>query len=283
MSETQGPMGHGQAPQPSHLARLSRVYSEETWSVYELLDRSLDPRGPDWLHTRAGEYLTRGSLVLDAGCRDGGHLIRLVQTYDVSGVGVEPVAIHVDRARTAVAAAGLEGRIQIVRGTMEDCDYPDGYFDFIWCRDVLEQVEPLVPALEEAARVLKPGGRMLVYTTVTTELLEPGEAAMLAHHMGNVERNLAESYIEAAFDRSGLTIEDKDVIGTEWREYVEERTQSVSKALLRLARLRRRRESVVANHGEDIYRHVEANLHWEAFELLGKLRSIVYVLQHRQG
>jgi SAM-dependent methyltransferase len=265
-----------------HLARLSRVYSNETWSLYALLDRSLDPRGPDWLHARAGEYLAPGSMVLDAGCRDAAHLIRLVQAYDVVGVGVEPVAIHVERARAAVVAAGLEERIQIVHGTLEDCDYADDYFDFVWCRDVLEQVEPLVPFLRGAARVLKPDGRMLVYTTVATDLLEPGERAMLKHHLGNVEPNLLETTIEAAFDSAGLSVEDRDVIGTEWREYAEERTQPVSSALLRLARLRRQRESVVASHGEDIYRHVEANLHWEAFQLLGKLRSIVYLVQHRQ-
>lgn len=270
------------AEEQRHLTRLSRVYSEETWSVYALLDRSLDPRGSDWLHTRAGEHLTPGALVLDAGCRDGAHLIRLVQAHDVAGVGVEPVAIHVARARAAVAAAGLEERIQIVHGTMEDCAYPEGYFDFVWCRDVLEQVEPLIPALQATARALKPDGRMLVYTTVVTDLLEPGEAAMLRRHMGNVARNLVERNIEAAFDAAGLTIEEKDVIGTEWREYAEERTQPVSAALLRLARLRRQRESVIASHSEDIYHHVEANLHWEVFELLGKLRSIVYLLQHRQ-
>jgi SAM-dependent methyltransferase len=266
----------------SHLTRLSRVYSHETWSVYELLDRSLDPRGPDWLHSRAGEYLIRGSVALDAGCRDAAHLIRLVQAHAVTGVGIEPVAIHVERARAAIAAACLEARIQIVHATLEDCAYPDGYFDFIWCRDVLEQVEPLVPSVQQMARVLKPDGRMLVYTAVATDLMQPGEAAMLKHHLGNVQPNLVESNIEAAFDAAGLTIEDKDVIGTEWREYAEERTQPVSRALLQLARLRRQRESVVASHGEDIYRHVEANLHWEAFQLLGKLRSIVYVLRHHQ-
>jgi hypothetical protein len=105
---------------------------------------------------------------------------------------------------------------------------------------------------------------------------------MLKHHLGNVEPNLVERNIEAAFEAVGLTVEDRDVIGTEWREYAEERTQPVSSALLRLARLRRQRETVVASHGEDIYRHVEANLHWEAVQLLGKLRSIVYLLQHRQ-
>ncbi|MDQ6671084.1 MAG: class I SAM-dependent methyltransferase [Chloroflexota bacterium] len=282
MTGTAGATGRVRTAGSNHLARLSRVYSHETWSLYEQLDRSLDPRGPDWLHARAGEHLTPGSVVLDAGCRDGAHLIRLVQAHDVVGVGVEPVAIHVERARAAVAAAGLQERIQIVHATMEDCAFPDEHFDFVWCRDVLEQVEPLVPFLQGAARVLKSKGRILVYTTVATVLLEPGEAAMLGHHLGNVEPNLVEGNIEAAFDCAGLTIEDKDVIGTEWREYAEERTQPVSRALLRLARLRRERESVVASHGEDIYRHVEANLHWEAFQLLGKLRSIVYLLRHHQ-
>jgi cyclopropane fatty-acyl-phospholipid synthase-like methyltransferase len=265
----------------SHLARLSRVYSHETWSVYELLDRSLDPRGPDWLHTRAGAYLRAGSVVLDAGCRDGAHLIRLVQAHGVVGTGIEPVAIHVARARLAVAAAGLDEHIQIIHGTLEECASPDASFDFIWCRDVLEQVEPLVPFLRAAARLLKPDGRMLVHTTVVTDRLEPGEAAMLQHHLGNVEPNLVESNIEAGFDSAGLTIEDKDEIGTEWREYAEERTHPASTALLRLARLRRQRDTIVASHGEDIYRHVEANLHWEVFQMLGKLRSIIYLLRHR--
>ena len=164
---------------------------------------------------------------------------------------------------------------------MERCGYPDDYFDLIWCRDVLEQVEPLFSALREMARVLKSDGRMLVYTTVATDLLEAREAAILDRHMGNVPANLDETNIEAAFAALGLAIEEKDVIGTEWREYAEERTQPVSKALLRLARLRRQRGSIVALHGEDIYEHVEANLHWEVFQLLGKLRSIVYVLARR--
>jgi SAM-dependent methyltransferase len=264
-----------------HLARLSRVYSPETWSVYELLDRSLEPRGPDWLYARAADYLTPGSVVLDAGCRDAAHLIRLVQAHAVVGIGIEPVAIHVERARLAVAAAGLDERIQIVHATLEDCAFPDACVDFIWCRDVLEQVEPLVPFLRAAGRLLKPDGRMLVYTTVATDLLEPGEAAMLKHHLGNVEPNLHESNIEAAFDSAELAVEDRDVIGTEWREYAEERTRPVSTALLRLARLRRQRDTIVASHGVDIYRHVEANLHWETFQLLGKLRSIVYLLRRR--
>lgn len=262
-----------------HVANLSRVYSTETWSVYDLLDRSLDPRGPDWLLDRAGQLLAPGAAVLDFGCRDAYHLIRLVRDNDITGVGIEPVAVHVERARAAVTEAQLDQRIQIVHGTMEDCIFPDGHFDLVWCRDVLAQVDPLVPALRQAARVLRPDGCMLVYTTVATDLLEAGEVAMLSRHLGNVASNLAERTSEAAFDAAGLAIEDRDEIGSEWHEYLEERTQPVSRTLLRLSRLRRQRESITANHGEDIYRHIEANLHWEVFLLLGKLRPIVYLLR----
>src|SRR5207302_8709944 len=101
------------------------------------------------------------------------------------------------------------------------CTYPDAYFDFVWCRDVLEQVEPLVAAVQQMARVLRPDGRMLVYTTVATDLLEPGEAIMLRRHLGNVEPNLVEGNIEAAFDSARRDIEVRDVTGAQWRVYAE--------------------------------------------------------------
>ncbi len=266
---------------PTHLEQMSRVYGEEAWSVYDLLDRSLEPRGPDSLHDLAAEYLVPGAVILDAGCRDAAHLIRLVRAHDATGVGVDPVEIHVARARTAVAAADLGARVEIVHGVMEALPYPDGHFDFVWCRDVVEQLDLLVPALEGAARVLKQDGHMLVYTVFVTDLLTPQELELLERHMGNVSSNLVERNVEEAFDSAGLTIERKEAIGTEFNEYTEERTQRASRTLLRIARLRRLRRSLIESHGEDIYNHVEANLHWEVFQFLGKLSPAVYVLRHR--
>lgn len=65
--------------------RLTQVYGPTTWDVYERLDRSLDPNGPDWLHELADQYLHPDDVVLDAGCRDGEHLIRLVSANQVTG------------------------------------------------------------------------------------------------------------------------------------------------------------------------------------------------------
>ncbi len=266
-----------------HLSDLSRVYSELTWRLYDLLDQSLDPRGPDLLLTLAADHLSVGSLVLDAGCRDAEHLIRLVRDCGVSGVGVDPVAWHIERATAAVATAGLEDRTDLLLGVMQTLPYPDGHFDFVWCRDVLEQVDELYPALEECARVLKPSGRMLVYTVFATDRLAPQEAAMMNRHLGNVPTNLDKSHVEGAFAAADLIIERRVAIGTEWREYAEERTKPASKALLRLARLRRQRETVIASYGEDIYDHVQANLHWEVHQFLGKLQPALYILRRREA
>ena len=261
--------------------QLSRVYGRDTWQVYEALDESLAPSGPDSLYDLAGSYLTPGSRLLDAGCRDGAHLIELIQRYAVTGVGVDPVELHIERARAAIEGAGVSDRADVFVGVMQDLPFPDEHFDFVWCRDVVEQVDDLDAALREVCRVLSSAGRMLVYTTFATERLAPQEAEMMNRHLGNVPANLVEANVERAFGSAGFAIERKDVIGTEWREHVEERTGTVSRSLLRLSRLRRQQDELVQRFGRDIYDHVEANLHWETFQLLGKLDPTVYTLSRR--
>jgi SAM-dependent methyltransferase len=258
--------------------RLDRVYGEETWHVYDALDESLSPRGPDSLYDVVESYLSAGARVLDAGCRDAAHLIALVDRYDVTGVGVDAVAVHVERARAAIDAAGVGDRVDVLVGVLEELPFPDAHFDLVWCRDVLEQVDDLDRVLAESFRVLRVGGRMLVYTTFATARLTLQDAALLDRHLGNVPENLDRRRVETAFARAGFTVERKDEVGTEWREHVEERAGTVSRALLRLARLRRQRKAMIERFGRDVYDHVEANLHWEVFQFLGKLAPVVYVL-----
>ena len=269
---------NGRMP-PQNLDRLNQVYGPTTWEVYRRLDVSLDPLGPDSLYDVAGQYLAPARVVLDAGCRDGMHLIELVRRFNVEGVGVEPVALQVERAKAAVQAAGLGGRITLHQGVMHDLPYNDGFFDFVWCRDVVEQVDDLDGALREVERVMKPGARLVVYTTVTTDLLTVEDAEMMRRHLANVDGNLNREALERCFDRSALVMESVNVIGTEWREYLEERSRPVSRSLLRLARLRRQRDEIIGEHGQEVYEHIEANLHWEVFQFLGKLVPLVYVLR----
>jgi ubiquinone/menaquinone biosynthesis C-methylase UbiE len=263
-----------------HLGAVSRVYGPETWEVYDLLDRSLDPRGPDTMLALGIERLTPSSRVLDVGCRDASHLIELVRGSGALGVGLDPVGRLLEQARAAVAEAGLDERIELVAGVMQHIPFPAGSFDLVWCRDVIELVDDLDSGLAEVARVLRPGGQLLVFTVLATDRLEPKEAQLLlGQNLAIVAENMAEERVEGAFRRAGLEIIVKDEIGTEWREHAEERSQPASRALLRLARLRRQRAGIIEQAGADIYAHVESNLHWLVYQLLGKLLPVIYVVR----
>jgi ubiquinone/menaquinone biosynthesis C-methylase UbiE len=262
-----------------HLRVVSRVYGPETWDVYDLLDRSLAPRGPETMLSLATEHLTPASVVLDVGCRDASHLVELVSVTGATGVGIDPVSRLVQQARDAVVAVDLAERIQIVEGVIQNIPYPDASFDLVWCRDVIELVEDLEAGIAEIARVLRPDGRLIVFTVLASDLLEPRETAMLlGQNLAAVPENLVKENVEAAFRNAGLVVVVEDEIGTDWREYAEERTQPVSRDLLRLARLRRQRERIIEQVGEEIYGHIESNLQWSVYQFLGKLLPTVYVL-----
>jgi SAM-dependent methyltransferase len=258
---------------------LSRAYSEETWRVYEQLESTFDPRGPDTLYSFAMPYLGKDSLVLDAGCRNAKHLIELVQRSGGAGVGVEPVHVHFGWAREAVDAAGLGDRIDLHEGLLESLPRPDAAFDFIWCRDVVEQVADLRGFMTTARRLLKPEGRMLVYTVFYSDLMCAQERAMMERTLANVPANLIEKDVETEFTRAKFAVEEKTAVQSEWAEHVEEHERRASNTLLQLSRLRRHRSELAERFGHDVIDHVEAILHWQPFLLLGKLVPRVYVLK----
>ncbi len=261
------------------LARMQLVYGYEDGDLTALLNESLAPRSPDFLLDLALPLLTPESRLLDVGCRDARHLIPLVTRSGCTGVGIDPVERNLERAREAVTAADLGQRIEIQRGVMEQIEEADGTVDVVWCRDVLEVIPDLPAGLSEIARVLKSGGAAVVYTVFATPRLEPREAAAISHGVGNVTQNLDRARVESAFSHAGFLVERLEEIGTEFREYDEERTRPASESLLRLARLRRRRGEVIQRFGNDRYDLWEASLQWLAYLLLGKLEPVAYVLR----
>jgi SAM-dependent methyltransferase len=263
---------------PQQVARMRFIYGSDDDELRALVGEGLAPRSPDFLLDLAMPLLTPDSRLLDVGCRDARHLIPLVARSGCTGVGIDPVDRNVDRARAAVTAAALDQRIEIRRGVMEQIEEPDSSVDTVWCRDVLEVIPDLRAGLSEVARALKPGGTAVIYTIFATPRLEPREAAAFLP-LGNVPQNLERAWVEEAFEGAGFRVERLEEIGTEFREYDEERTRPVSDSLLRLARLRRRREEVIRRFGKDKYDVWEASLHWLAYILLGKLEPVAYLLR----
>lgn len=257
----------------------------EFWSsgndeLEEVLDESLGPRGPEMLFERFGDLGVRpGELVLDLGGRDGRYSVELVARFDVRVLLVDPVHRHLGLAADRIAAAGLRGRITTDLAEMESLPIGAESIDHIWCRDVLNHVD-LTRGLAECARVLRPGGGMLVYQTFATALLEPNEARRLYNAMAIVSENMSPSSFERAARRAGFLISETDPIDSEWRElWIEGGDTELMQSLLRIARLRRSRESLLHRYPERQLEALLAGRLWGIYQMLGKLCPTLYLLR----
>jgi sarcosine/dimethylglycine N-methyltransferase len=242
------------------------------------LDRSLDPRGTEWLfETFAALGPQRGELVVDVGARDAGHTIRLVREHGLRAIALDPVPVHVELARRAVAEAGLETEVEIVQAGIEAMPVADGAADWIWCRDVLVHVD-VAQGFAECARILRPGGHMLAYVTCATESLEPREASELFDAVAIVPESTEASVLESRAHAAGLTFVSSIRLGGEWRErMIEEGSWDPCSELLHLSRLHRREEELRERYGPARVAAYAAGRRWGVYQLLGKLCPTIYL------
>ena len=240
------------------------------------LDRSLDPRGTDWLFELFAELGPKpGQLVVDVGARDAKHVVRLVREHGLRGIALDPVQHHVELAKAAVVAAGVD--VDVLQAGIEAMPVDDASADWIWCRDVLVHVD-LERGFAECARILRQGGRMLVYVTCATELLEPREAETHFNATAVVPESTRPEMIERRAAQSGLTLVSKTALAGEWRErMIEDGSWDPKDDLLRLSRLQRRYEELAERYGETALAALAGGSTWGIYQLLGKLQPTVYV------
>lgn len=108
--------------------------------------------------------LPEGPLpVLDIGAGDA-LFAGLLAGRGISTVAVDPEPGAVAAARGAVDAAGLAGQLRCEQGVAEALPFPAHAFRAALLLDVIEHLRNPLRALAEAARVLAPGGVLLVAT-----------------------------------------------------------------------------------------------------------------------
>jgi len=119
-----------------------------------------------WWHTGRREILAsfvadicrqvtdRRPRILDVGCGTGANLLMLSKYGDAEGVDVSEDALAFCRER------GLE---KVKLGAGEELPYEDGSFDLVTAFDVVEHMDDDLAGLTEMRRVLRPGGRVLLF------------------------------------------------------------------------------------------------------------------------
>jgi SAM-dependent methyltransferase len=104
--------------------------------------------------------LQPGQRVLDVGCGVGTSAIQMARRFGAAVTALDISPIMLDRARSNVRKAKLEGRVQVEDGDILSLRKPDSSFD----RVVAEAVTMFVDrprAAAELVRVCRPGGMVL--------------------------------------------------------------------------------------------------------------------------
>jgi SAM-dependent methyltransferase len=142
------------------LKSLPREMQQHTYPILFKIEKS------HWWHTGrrriiAGfvEKICRDLAVerpriLDVGCGTGANLEMLARFGEAEGMDVSPDALAFCRER------GLEN---VRLGAAERLPYEDGSFDLVTALDVVEHLDDDMAGLREMHRVLKPGGRAMLF------------------------------------------------------------------------------------------------------------------------
>ena len=96
----------------------------------------------------------RRPKILDVGCGTGANLLMLSEYGEAEGVDISEDALAFCRER------GLD---KVRLGAGEQLPYDDGTFDLVTAFDVVEHMDDDLAGLREMRRVLRPGGRVLLF------------------------------------------------------------------------------------------------------------------------
>src|SRR5260370_31215797 len=130
--------------------------------------------------------------MLDVGCGTGANLQMLSRFGVAEGVDVSVAALDFCRAR---------GLAKVKQGAAESLPYEDAAFDLVTGLDVVEHLDDDIAGLKEMRRVLRPGGRAVLFVPAFMFLW--GVQDDISHH----RRRYTLPDLKSKLREAGLTVE----------------------------------------------------------------------------
>jgi len=149
-----------------------------------------------------------------------GRILRLFAPQTAQGVGVDSSREMLAIARASVEDARMR-HLQMRHGDIYALPFSNDYADFVTIHQVLHYLDEPGRALAEAARVLKPGGRMLIVD------FAPHELEQLRDEQAHRRLGVAGEQMIGWLRRAGLDLVSHQVLPPPWRNGEEGLTVSI--------------------------------------------------------
>ena len=193
-------------------AGLARIY-ERLWRpvLGRLLMGARGPTMRDEQRIALGMLdLSPGDTVLDVACGPGNFTREFGRAVGDSGlvVGIDASRQMLGRAVREAAAAN----IAYVRGDASALPFREASFDAVCCFAALYLIEEPFKAIDEIARVLAPGGRVAILSSVNRGILPTAVSNAVVRSASGV-RIFGPDDITDALGRNGLTRVRRQVSG----------------------------------------------------------------------
>lgn len=148
---------------PEKAERVRRMFAAIARS-YDLNNR-LHSFGRDqaWRrHAVRAADVRPGDAVLDVACGTGDLTLLFARTGAGRVVGLDFTPEMLDLARAKGARVAPSGAPEFIRGDAQNLPFDDGSFDIVSIAFGIRNVQRTERAVEEFARVLRPGGRLVI-------------------------------------------------------------------------------------------------------------------------
>lgn len=135
-----------------------------TWGFWDETTQSYDQALQEMINVVVERArIGPGDMVLDVGCGTGVSSLDIQATSGCASVtGIDLTQSNIDYGQTLVAEAGREDRVQLTRMSATRLSFPEDRFDATVAIDCACHFDTRAAFIQQAARVLKPGGRFLM-------------------------------------------------------------------------------------------------------------------------
>jgi len=131
------------------------VYESDDDSVFQASRKTIDHMAS------RSKFLNQKARVIDLGGGFSGSARYLAKNYGWEVVVLNLSETDNKRGRQMNKEQGLDHMIEVIDGNFASIPFPDESFDVVWSQDAILHSDNREKVLEEAKRVLKPGGEMI--------------------------------------------------------------------------------------------------------------------------